>query len=119
MEQYFCAEPFKLISEVAVRLKGLVRESDTVARLGGDEFVILLNSAHNAKDAGTIADKILESLSREFSNSTDSYSITASIGIAVYPSDGAGVSELLNSADSAMYKAKENGKNTYCFYQKQ
>lgn len=109
----------KLISEVAVRLKGLVRESDTVARLGGDEFVILLNSAHNAKDAGTIADKILESLSREFSNSTDSYSITASIGIAVYPSDGTGVSELLNSADSAMYKAKENGKNTYCFYQKQ
>ncbi|MBC8320808.1 MAG: diguanylate cyclase [Bacteroidetes bacterium] len=107
----------KLITEAATRLKDSVRESDTVARIGGDEFVVLLNSIQNISDVGTIADKILEKLSEDFSNSVTNYSITASIGIAIFPKDGVGQNELLNSADTAMYNAKQSGKNTYRFYQ--
>ena len=105
-----------VIIESAKRFKSCVRESDTVARLGGDEFIILLNSIEDVNDAGAIADKILSSISNIYEIEKISCSISASIGISVYPDDGNQQKDLLKAADRAMYDAKNSGKNTYKYY---
>jgi diguanylate cyclase (GGDEF)-like protein/PAS domain S-box-containing protein len=106
----------QLLQEVASRLKVCVRESDTVARLGGDEFVVLLPKVTDAKDAATVAQKILSTVSMPFTLIGHEFRVTASVGIAVYPQDGLDEQILTMHADAAMYQAKGDGKNNFQFY---
>lgn len=105
-----------VLKEVARRLQQCVRETDTVARLGGDEFVLLLASISDTQDAGMIAAKVINSLTEPIMlNGKLAHTIGASIGIANYPKDGSNQYALLSNADTAMYAAKQNGKNNYRF----
>lgn len=93
------------------------RETDTVTRLGGDEFTIMLTNVGHAKDAALVAEKILTTLSSQsFQIAGHEIFITVSIGITLYPFDGEDIDTLLKNADTAMYRAKERGRNTYQFY---
>jgi len=117
-----------LLTRVAERLSESVRQSDSVsrhadhepahalARLGGDEFTILLTALPQPEDAGRVARRILDSLAHPFSIEGHEIFISASIGISIYPSDGATVEALLKNADTAMYHAKEQGRNNCQFY---
>ncbi len=106
-----------LLKEVALRLRTCVpRESDTVSRLGGDEFVILLAQIDKAADAALVARKVLLALSQPFTIGPHAIDISTSIGIAAYPQHGEDVSQLLKSADIAMYYAKNDGRNCYRFF---
>lgn len=107
-----------LLKSIAGRLNEGVRDMDTVARLGGDEFVVLLEGIHDLDDVRFVANKLLAHLARPMEIAGHEISITASIGISVYPNDGENTDELLKNADIAMYKAKEGGKNNYQFYAK-
>ncbi len=100
-----------LLSEVAARLQGCVRASDTISRLGGDEFTILLIDTSSSEAIAGVARKILQSLSHPFRVGGHELFVTASIGISIFPTDGDEVEILLKSADSAMYRAKELGRN--------
>ena len=106
----------QLLREVASRLTGCVRESDTVARLGGDEFVLLLTELTEEKYAATVAQKIVAVLARPFVLMGQEFNVTASIGISTYPLDGRDERTLMKNADIAMYHAKEAGKNNFRFY---
>jgi diguanylate cyclase (GGDEF)-like protein/PAS domain S-box-containing protein len=105
-----------LLLEVADRLQHSVRQYDTVARLGGDEFVILLTDVEHIRSLAGISDKILTLFKRPFSIMDHEIFVTASIGIATYPADGVTAGILLKNADTAMYQAKELGKNGYQFF---
>jgi diguanylate cyclase (GGDEF)-like protein/PAS domain S-box-containing protein len=105
-----------LLQSVAHRLRACIRASDTVSRLGGDEFVILLLEVAHAQDAAICADKIIKTLGMLYTIDEIELHITVSIGIAVYPGDGTGLKTLLQNADSAMYEAKQRGRNNYQFY---
>jgi diguanylate cyclase (GGDEF)-like protein/PAS domain S-box-containing protein len=100
-----------LLSEVAARLQGCVRASDTISRLGGDEFTILLIDTSSSEAIAGVARKILQSLAHPFRVEGHELFVTASIGISIFPGDGDEVETLLKSADSAMYRAKELGRN--------
>ena len=100
-----------LLSEVAARLQGSIRASDTISRLGGDEFTILLNDTNSTEAVFAVARKVLQSVARPFRVNGHELFITASIGISVFPADGEDVETLLKCADSAMYRAKELGRN--------
>jgi diguanylate cyclase (GGDEF)-like protein len=106
------AEGDILLSEVGQRLRAAVRESDTVARSGGDEFVVLLSSIADDEQARTAINKVRAIFRRPFLLKGGEYVVTASIGIAAYPRDGATEDELLQHADTAMYDAKQAGRNT-------
>src|SRR6185436_9845048 len=103
----------ELLLEMSRRLRACVREDDTVARLGGDEFTIILAELRQPEDAIVVAQKILDAVQAPLSISGTAISSSASIGIALYPVDGADPEALLRNADSAMYRAKEAGRNTY------
>jgi diguanylate cyclase (GGDEF)-like protein/PAS domain S-box-containing protein len=105
-----------LLKAISQRLKECVRDMDTVARVGGDEFVVVLEGIHDIEDVGFVAQKILATISRPINIQGHDISTTVSIGISVYPDDGTQADELLKTADIAMYKAKESGKNNYQFY---
>ncbi len=105
-----------LLKEVATRLCRAVRASDTVARLGGDEFVVLVPGIRSAEEAATVAGKIIESLTPAFPLEGHVLHISPSIGICLYPEDGADVDALMRHADAAMYHAKANGRNNYQFF---
>jgi diguanylate cyclase (GGDEF)-like protein/PAS domain S-box-containing protein len=109
----------RLLQEMATRLKGCLRESDTVARLGGDEFVILLEDIVDPKHAANVARKIIGTALNPFTLAGAEYHITASVGISVYPEDGEDEQTLMKHADIAMYLAKDHGKNNYQFYSTQ
>jgi diguanylate cyclase (GGDEF)-like protein/PAS domain S-box-containing protein len=100
-----------LLSEVAQRLQGCIRASDTISRHGGDEFTILLTDISDSDDAAGVARKILQSFSHSFRVESHELFVTASIGISLFPGDGDDVETLLKCADSAMYRAKELGRN--------
>jgi len=100
-----------LLSEVAARLQGCVRASDTISRLGGDEFTILLIDTSSSEAIAGVARKILQSFSHPFRVEGHELFVTASIGISIFPGDGEEVETLLKCADSAMYRAKELGRN--------
>jgi len=106
----------QLLQTVALRLTECVRATDTVCRLGGDEFVILLPEVAHTKDAAVIADKILQSIRMPQLLGDQELHVTASIGIVVHPGDGTAAEALLQNADSAMYEAKNRGRNNYQFY---
>jgi diguanylate cyclase (GGDEF)-like protein/PAS domain S-box-containing protein len=103
----------RLLVEVARRLAACVRESDTVTRFGGDEFVILLDAVNNSEVVTPIAEKVLDALAKPYLIETQSIEMAASIGIAMYPSNGLDETALLRHADAAMYAAKRQGGN--CF----
>ncbi|MEI6893837.1 MAG: transporter substrate-binding domain-containing protein [Colwellia sp.] len=105
----------ELLKQVALRLLGCVRSSDTVVRFGGDEFVLLLTGLENASQAANVADKVLTLIQEEFELSKVRAFIGCSIGIAMYPADGDNDIELLKVADTLMYKVKALGKNHYRF----
>lgn len=105
-----------LLKEVAGRVQGFVRKSDTIARLGGDEFTLVIESISWPRDAIHVAQKILDAMAEPFRLDVGDLFITASIGITCYPIDGTTAEELLKKADTAMYHAKEQGRNNYQFF---
>jgi diguanylate cyclase (GGDEF)-like protein len=106
----------KLLKVVSKEIKSVLRESDSIARLGGDEFSILLDRIKNEDAIIDIIQKIMHTFKEPFTIKNHKFFITCSIGIAVYPINGETPDELLKNADAAMYKAKDDGRNTYQFY---
>lgn len=106
----------RLLRGVAERLGGCLEEGDTLARMGGDEFVVLLPQIHRADKAVRTAHKILEVLKPAFHFNGHELHITTSIGISLYPYDGEDADTLLKNADTALYRAKEQGRNNYQLY---
>ena len=111
----------RMLKEVATRLRACVDSDDTVARMGGDEFTLLLQSQSQREVALTraihVGEQILASLAQPFVLEGREFFVTASIGIALSPQDGNELSQLMKNADTAMYHAKERGKNNFQFYQ--
>ena len=105
-----------LLIEVANRLRSHLRQSDTVARFGGDEFLILIPQYPEISGVVRVTKKLLTELERPFMVCDKECSISASIGISLHPEDGSDAATLLKKADSAMYRAKEKGKNTVEFF---
>lgn len=105
-----------LLQEVAIRLKKVVRDSDTVARAGGDEFILVLNDVGSHENASLAAKNIIAALSEPFALAGQSCHMGGSIGISLFPDDARDSATLLIQADEAMYAAKRNGKNTYRFF---
>lgn len=102
-----------VLKTVASRLQEVVRTGDTVARMGGDEFTIILHALHSAADAEILARKISEIISAPFVVNGSGCTLGASIGISLFPDDGADTEILVNKADYAMYQAKAAGRNTF------
>ncbi|GAB4301792.1 MAG: hypothetical protein Kow0096_22890 [Thiohalomonadaceae bacterium] len=105
-----------LLREAARRLLTCVRDSDTVARLGGDEFAMVLAQVHGVSGAQVVAQKVLQVLMQPFQLQEQGVTLSASVGIVLYPDDGDTADALLRHADTAMYRAKEAGRNAYRFY---
>jgi diguanylate cyclase (GGDEF)-like protein/PAS domain S-box-containing protein len=106
----------RLLLEVADRLVGGVRGHDCVARQGGDEFVIVLNELQDKVELVNLVNGLLEIISQPWVDEGQEYGLSCSIGIGCYPQDGDAPDALLRCADTAMYKSKEAGRNTYHFY---
>jgi len=104
-----------LLTAVAQRLMGCVRETDTVSRMGGDEFTILLADIHDMADVERIVDMILKAISNPFTIGEVECSVGVSIGVAIYPLDGLDTDPLLSAADTALYKVKAEGRGGFCF----
>jgi len=105
-----------LLKQVAHRLTACIRASDTVGRLGGDEFGILLGSLHGPSDANLVAQKIVQSFSKPFRLDAHERHVTISVGVSLYPTDGQDEDILMKAADSAMYRAKQAGRNNFHFF---
>ncbi len=105
-----------LLKEVARRLTGLIRKSDTVARMGGDEFMLIFPGVNQREDATGIAQKIVDIFKVPFSLEGADRQVTASVGIAFYPEDGHDADTLVRKADSAMYQVKNEGRNAFQYY---
>jgi diguanylate cyclase (GGDEF)-like protein len=105
-----------LLKEAAERMQQAIRADDTLARLGGDEFVLLLEDDSTAHHAVIVAHKLLQIFNRPMFIDDHTLTVTASIGIALFPQDGKDVDTLLKHADLAMYQAKQQGRNTYQFF---
>ena len=109
----------QLLTEMAQRLQALLREDDTICRLGGDEFAVILHNIQRDTDAALVADKLVEQAAFPFHLGGTEVFVGASIGIALYPKDAADAASLIKHADIALYHAKEQGKSTYCFYNRE
>jgi diguanylate cyclase (GGDEF)-like protein len=107
----------QLLQSVAQRLVGCVRHSDTISRQGGDEFVLLLSTIEHAEDTALSAQKMLAALALPHHIDGHDLHISVSIGISIYPDDGQNAEILIKSADTAMYYAKDNGRNNYKFFE--
>lgn len=106
----------RVLQNIAEVLEENLRKDDTVARIGGDEFVLLLEEVHEPESVGAAVEKLMEQLSAPIKIERQEISVTASVGISMYPGDGDDVSTLLANADAAMYRAKDEGRNSYQFY---
>ena len=106
-----------LLKAAATRLHECLRRGDTLSRLGGDEFVLVLEELHDDLNVITVLNKIISAFAEAFHIGGYVVSTTVSMGVAVFPTDGRDVHTLMRNADTAMYKAKEHGRNTYQFYQ--
>jgi diguanylate cyclase (GGDEF)-like protein/PAS domain S-box-containing protein len=106
----------KLLVQAAERLQHCVRAEDVVGRLGGDEFAFVLSHLTRPDDAALVAQKVVASLAAPFDLDGQEVYVSASVGIGIYPVDGADAGTLLRNADTAMYRAKESGRNGYQFY---
>jgi diguanylate cyclase (GGDEF)-like protein/PAS domain S-box-containing protein len=106
----------ELLRQVALRLQGTLRESDTVSRFGGDEFTIVLSDVRGRDAVARIAGKLVESVARPYDLGGETAHVTTSLGISLYPDMTRSSEELIHQADSAMYHAKNHGKNHYEFY---
>lgn len=109
----------ELLQTVANRLKTCVRKQDVVARLGGDEFTVVMEDLSYPRDAALVAHKILHALAQPMTLGGHELFITTSIGISIYPRDSDKAGDLVRNADTAMYRAKEQGRNKYEFYTRQ
>lgn len=105
-----------LLKQVAQRLGGLIRASDTVARLGGDEFTMILTGLHQSSDLQRVVAGVLEQFNQPFQLDGQELFVSTSIGVGLFPRDGEDNETLIKNADTAMYRAKELGRNTYHFY---
>ena len=105
-----------LLKAVAVRLQSTVRTGDTVARISGDEFAIVLADLVRPEDAAMVAQKIIDCLAAAVEIHGKEVAVTASVGIAAFPSDGVDAEALIGAADAAMYRAKQSGRNAYQFF---
>lgn len=106
----------RVLLEISQRLKEDIRESDTLSRLGGDEFGIILNDVEDIENISEFITNKMQLLNEPIIIDNHTLYISMSIGISIYPNDGESASELLKNADAAMYKAKNDGRNTYSFY---
>ncbi len=106
-----------LLKDVAQRLRNCVRESDTVARLGGDEFGIVLEGLSHIDEAAGIAQKVVDAFAQPIVIDGRELLVSVSIGITIYPFDDDRIEDLLRDADTALYRAKDTGRNGYQFYQ--
>jgi diguanylate cyclase (GGDEF)-like protein/PAS domain S-box-containing protein len=106
----------KLLQSVGKRLVDCVRGSDTVSRQGGDEFVVLLSEEEDSEDASIAARRMLRAVAEAHFIDQHDLHVTCSVGVSVYPDDGVDAETLIKNADTAMYQAKENGRQTYQFF---
>jgi diguanylate cyclase (GGDEF)-like protein/PAS domain S-box-containing protein len=106
----------ELLQSVATRLGTCIRHSDTVSRLGGDEFVVLLSEVTHTADAAISAKKVLAALTAPHRVAQHELTVTASIGLSIYPADGQDAETLIRNADTAMLRAKQSGRNNYQFF---
>ncbi len=106
----------QLLCEMSRRLSSCVREGDTVSRLGGDEFVLLLNGLGDVDAVASLMERLLDEITLPWITQSGQFDVTSSIGIALYPDDGGDAQTLLKHADSAMYRAKELGRNNFQFF---
>jgi diguanylate cyclase (GGDEF)-like protein/PAS domain S-box-containing protein len=106
----------KLLQSIAKRLVDCVRASDTVSRQGGDEFVVLLSEVAHAPDTAVTARRMLQTVAEPHCVDQHELHVTTSIGLSVYPDDGMDAETLIKNADTAMYQAKENGRQSYQFF---
>jgi diguanylate cyclase (GGDEF)-like protein len=106
----------KLLREVAGRISSAVRGEDTVARFGGDEFMVLIHMIGKVEDAGKVAQKVLDAMRAPIVIDNREFVISSSVGIAIYPLDGQDGETLIRNADTALYRAKEGGRNGYHYY---
>jgi diguanylate cyclase (GGDEF)-like protein/PAS domain S-box-containing protein len=105
-----------LLRAIAARLKANIRDGDTVARLGGDEFVLLINGQREPNAVALMLERLLDDISQPWSIPQGDFTFTCSMGVALYPDDGDSAETLLKHADSAMYRAKETGRNNFQFF---
>ena len=106
----------KLLQSIAKRLVNCIRGTDTVSRQGGDEFIVLLSEVEHSEDAAITARRMLQSVAEAHSIGQHDLHVTSSIGVSIYPDDGLDAETLIKNADTAMYQAKENGRQSYRFF---
>jgi len=106
----------EILKQLALRLQGRIRHCDTLSRIGGDEFILLVENIKEKHEIEIIIAKIQAIFEEPFINKAQKFFLSASIGVSVYPDHGTDGETLIKNADTAMYKAKEAGKNTYTFY---
>ncbi|MDE2370251.1 MAG: EAL domain-containing protein [Burkholderiales bacterium] len=106
----------QLLLEVSQRFKERLRLPDTIGRFGGDEFVVVLSRARSLGDVEAVCQRLLDSLALPVEIENQSLFVSASLGVAMFPDDGREADALLSCADTAMYRAKRNGRNTMCFF---
>lgn len=107
----------ELLKAVAQRLSACVKQSDTVARLGGDEFVTILGALTAEDEAGRVAERLLAELAKPLQVGGREYHVRASVGIAMFPGDGRTLEDLLKNADTAMYRAKDDGRGRATYFE--